>query len=64
MAAPLTGMGEELRVVVVDVWRAGGGGFSLEAWKEGQGWFLGDGDGDRDGRLVGNASRGPGPRKG
>ena len=60
LAAPLTGMGREMRVVV-DLWRAGR--VSLEAW-EVWGWFWDVGDGDRGGKLAGNASRGPGLRRG
>ena len=32
LAAPLTGMGRVMRVVVVDLWRAGW--VSLEAWEK------------------------------
>ena len=63
LAAPLTGKGRVMRVVVVvDLWRAGW--VSLEAWEKVWGWFEDVGDGDRGGKLAGNASRGPGPRKG
>ena len=62
LAAPMTGKGEELMVVVVELRRAGRA--SLEAWKEVWDGFWDDGDGDRGGKLAGNASRGPGPKRG
>ena len=62
LAAPMTGKGEELRVIVVELWRAGR--VSLEAWKEVRDGFWDDGDGDMGGKLAGNASRGPGPKRG
>ena len=40
------------------------GRVSLEAWGLVWEWFWDDGDRDRGGKLAGNASRGPGPRKG
>ena len=55
-------MGEELRVVVVEFWRAGR--LSLEAWEWVWEWFWVDGNGDQEGKLAGKASRGPGPKKG
>ena len=58
LAAPLTGMGRVMRVVVVDLWRAGW--VSLEAWERVWEWFGDDEDGDCGGNLAGNASRGPG----
>ena len=57
LAAPLTGMGRVMRVVV-DLWRAGW--VSLEAWEKVWEWFGGVGDGGGGGNWVGNASRGPG----
>ena len=58
LAAPLTGMGRVMRVVVVDLWRAGW--VSLEAWEKVWEWFGGVGDGDSGGNWAGDASRGPG----
>ena len=57
LAAPLTGKGRVMRVVV-DLWRAGW--VSLEAWEKVWEWFGDVGDGDSGGNLAGNASRGPG----
>ena len=73
-AAPLMGKGGDTVGGAVD-WDGGGveggsgggvegGGVSLEAWKEVREWFWDDGDGDRGGKLAGNASRGPGPKRG
>ena len=61
LAAPMTGKGEELRVTVVELWRAGR--VSLEGWKKVRDGFWDDGDGDRGGKLAGNASRVPGPKR-
>ena len=64
LAAPLTGKGRVMRVVVVvvDLW--GAWWVSLEAWEKVWGWFGDVGDRDSGGNLAGNASWGPGLQKG
>ena len=49
LAAPLTGKGREMRVVVV-LWRAGW--VSKEASEKVWGWFEDVGDGDRGGKNL------------
>ena len=58
MAAPLTGMGRVMRVVVVDLRRVGW--VSLEAWEKVWEWFWDIGDGGGGGNWAGNAFSGPG----
>ena len=62
LAAPLTGMGRVMRVVVVDLWRAGW--VSLEAWEKVWEEFWDVWAEDCGGNWAGKTSRGPGQLRG